>query len=776
MSLVNLNLDSATQIGKRISMKGRLQGIGLRPAVARLAIRYSLFGWVSNSLDGVEIEIEGATENIMRFESDLLANLPDAAEVTFIDCARVSLSGFGDFRMKMSPQFHQSEARIFEKEHPMAALVPPDVTVCEKCLAEINDQSNRRYAYPFTSCTDCGPRLSIIQRMPYEREQTGMASFPLCEQCTKEYESATDRRFHAQTTTCSDCGPQVWLNNNQNQTIARKKDAIIAAAHGIRNGRILSFRGLGGYQLMVDAYCNSAVTRLRKRKHRAGKPFAVMVRSLHEASQIANLSEIEKQVLRSPSGPIVVAIARQDSKIANSVSGELNTVGILLPTTPLHSLLIDAVGGPIVCTSANVESNPLIYESEDARINLIGIADLLLEHDRPITLPIDDSVVRVIASRPVTLRLGRGYAPLPLQLDSDHCLIATGGHQKAAFALSNGRQTVLGPHTGELESVETIRRYQQQSAVYSDIYGIRSADAACDQHPDYFTTQWAENQSSNVTRIQHHHAHIVAGMLENNWLSQEVIGVAFDGTGYGPDDTIWGGEFLLSTNTQFERVGSLRPFLLAGGERAVREPWRAATALVRDAINDDAAAKLNIGSGKCRSLLPVLSNPKLSVTTTSAGRLFDGVAALTLGIERCEFEGQAAMQLESACDQSEKGQYSIPIVDGPCRQLDWRPLIRQILSDSAASEPPGNIAMRFHRGLAEAIIKLCASYSPLAAVLGGGVFQNRVLVELLAEGFEKSGQPLGLPGVIPPNDGGLAAGQIAIASALAQQWSNEKCV
>jgi hydrogenase maturation protein HypF len=362
------------------------------------------------------------------------------------------------------------------------------------------------------------------------------------------------------------------------------------------------------------------------------------------------------------------------------------------------------------------------------------------------------------------IRLARGYAPLPLELATDGAMVALGGHQKTSLALGNGAQAVLGPHIGDLDTVATRQRFVEQLADLSELYGMAEYQVACDQHPEYFTTAWAENRSGRPVRAQHHHAHIVAGMLEHGWLDRQVLGVSFDGTGYGADGAVWGGEFLLATAAGFQRIGHLRPFSLAGGERAVREPWRVATALARETLGDADAARLAWQTGDARSLLPVLRSPRLSPTTTSAGRLFDGVAALVLGVEQCEFEGQAAMWLEAACDLSAHGQYDILVDGGRPQQLDWRPLVRQVLCERSAGVSPAAMAMRFHRGLADAIFRFCRIHSPLPVVLGGGVFQNRVLVERLAEQFAETRQPLGLPGLIPPNDGGLAAGQLAIAA------------
>jgi len=778
MNSSTMKIDSPARTAARLTLSGRVQGIGLRPAVARLAACLSLAGYVGNTPAGVEIHVEGPIVDVERFERELPGHLPAAAELLSLEIVRAGVLDLETFHVGPVADRSADQGELTGRVDCLSSLstrVPPDVVVCQECLIEVNNGSDRRHRYPLTSCTDCGPRYSIIERMPYEREQTSMAAFPLCHRCREEYGSASERRFHAQTSACPACGPRVWLRDESGRVIGRGGDALQAASSAIRDGKIVALRGLGGYQLLVDATCQEAVERLRQRKQRRGKPLAVMVSSPRAAEKIVQLDETERSVLGSPAGPIVVAAARSDAGVAPSVTAGLNTIGVMLPTTPWHALLLASVARPVVCTSANLAADPLIYQSESALAELRGVADVWWEHDRPILRPIDDSVVRVMADRPVSIRLARGYAPLSLGIEAVEPLLAVGGQQKTSIALANGAQAVLGPHVGDLDTVAARQRYVEQLKSLSNLYGIEQSDFVCDQHPDYFTSVWAANQMANVARTQHHHAHIVAGMLEHNWLDREVLGVAFDGTGYGADGTIWGGEFLRATATGFERVGHLRPFCLPGGERAVRDPWRVATALVREAAGEEVAARLQFHTGDVSALLPVLQRPRLSMTTTSAGRLFDGVAALVLGMEQCVYEGEAAMKLEAACDTSASGQYDMAISTTEPRQLDWRRLVRQVLSERAAGVSPGAMAMRFHRGLAEAIYRVCRSHSPLPVVLGGGVFQNRVLSELLAARFSDSDQPLGLPGMIPPNDGGLAAGQLAVAAALAHRRRAVSC-
>ena len=751
----------------------------MRPAVARLAKQRSLTGYVSNTLEGVEVHVEGAAKNIERFELELRSHLPVQSRILSLDSVSVESTGHelfvirgNDLNRNRTPLVPEGETTN-KKCGLFSARVPSDITICADCLAEIQDTGDRRYSYPFTSCSHCGPRYSIIDRMPYERSDTSMQGFVFCESCQSEYETATNRRFHAQTNACRNCGPRVWIRDANGRVFAHHHDAIQIAATTILDGGVVAMRGLGGYQLLVDATSQPAVEYLREKKRRPGKPLAVMVASLAEAEMLASLDAIEKNLLCSAAGPIVIVQARSDSSLANSINGDLNTIGVMLATTPLHWLLLDAVKRPLVCTSGNSDGEPLVFEADVALEKLNRIAVVWLEHNRPIRRPIDDSVTRVIAGRAVTIRLGRGYAPLSLNLKTDESIVAVGGHQKNSLASSNGAQTILGPHVGDMDTIAARQRFVDQESDLSTLYGTESGQLVCDQHPEYFTTDWADQkgheQNKNVIKVQHHHAHIVTGMLEHGWLGRKVLGVAFDGTGYGRDGMIWGGEFLLATSGDFSRVGHLRPFSLAGGELAVRQPWRVAVALAHDAVGETEAIRLGFKTGDTEKLLPLLQNPTLSPVTTSVGRLFDGVAAMVLGVEHCQFEGQAAMLFESKCDQSAGGHYDLTITNSQPKQLDWRPLVQQVLFDRNARVKSGTMAMRFHRGLAKAIIEFCSSYSTVPVVLGGGVFQNRILVELLAEGFATIEQPLGLPGIIPPNDGGLAAGQLAIAAALIKQ-------
>jgi len=743
-----------TRTAIRLTLTGRVQGLGVRPAVARWARKLSLTGWVGNTCQGVEVVAEGPVEGVEQFARDLSRQLPGAAVVESQVCTTIAPPQNASFEIRREPISGTLKVRV-----------PQDLAVCNDCLSETRSNSGRRSGYPFTSCTACGPRFSIVEGMPYERDRTTMRHFAFCSDCQREYNLAEDRRFHAETNACPACGPRWWCRDKSGRIVASHDEAIHAAVESIRRGEIVAIQGLGGYQLLVDGTSEAAVNRLRNRKQRIGKPFAVMVTSVEQARRLVRCSEIECQALQSSTGPIVVLSRKEAAEIARTVSPGLDTLGLMLPTTPMHALLLTACQRPLVVTSGNREGEPLEFEHDGAHTRLADIADLWLEHDRPIRRPVDDSVVRIIAGRVAVLRLARGFAPLPLDMHSPTPILAVGGHQKAAVALSNGEQAILGPHIGDLDSVAERERWEAQVAGLLSLYGSSPSILVGDRHPDYASTRWAAEQPQRFVPVQHHHAHVVAGMIENHWLDRTVLGVAFDGTGFGDDGTVWGGEFLQSTAIGFQRVGHLFPLELLGGERAIREPWRVAVSLVQRAAGSERALSLSFQAGRVKSLPPLIGNPNFSTITTSAGRLFDGIAALVLGVELAQFEGQGPILLEAICDRSASGCYSVGVSNTKPFVLDWRPAVVQILDDIRVGVAPGVIAMRFHRGLAQAVFEATRRYPQLPVVLCGGCFQNCLLVELLVELFDRTGQLVGTPGLIPVNDGGLAAGQLAVASA-----------
>lgn len=752
------------RIARRIELWGTVQGIGLRPAVARLAVECGLTGSVTNTLSGAEISVEGPALMVKEFLQRLPRSLPGAAGLERITVHETEPVGISRFTIQPSTA----------TESMLRTPAPRDAIVCPECLAEVDDSRNRRYRYPFTSCTQCGPRFSIISSMPFDRSQTAMSQFPLCSSCLAEFNNSRDRRFHAQTMACPDCGPHVWATDRTGREIAWHDTALSSATRCLRTGGIVAIRGIGGYQLLCDATNELAVSLLRERKRRRAKPLAVMVDSVGAAQRLAEVETSARDALLSTGNPIVLVAAKASNGLAANIHPGLSTLGLMLASSPLHWLLLRDTGRPLVVTSGNVEGQPLELTPASSQRVLGDIADLWLHHNREIRHAVDDSVVRIIAGRPVTVRLARGLAPLqvPFETAGRVHTFAVGGHQKSAFAVANGGQAVLGPHIGDLDGTDTRERYVQQARLMNQLYRLHPEVWVHDLHPDYFTTQWARSQPGRHVAVQHHHAHVVAGMMEQGWLGREVLGVAFDGTGYGTDGTVWGGEFLQATATGFSRVAHLRTFSLAGNEAAVREPWRVAMALAHQAVDiDDPHSGLSpFERASAIRIRQILERPALSTRTSSAGRLFDGVASLVMGIKIAEYEGQAAQLLESISDPADTSGYSLPMRG---IEVDWRPMIRELLIDRQAGIAPGTLAMRFHRGLALAIASVCARFAHLPIVLVGGVFQNRLLVELVVEALRGHPQLLGLPGIIPPNDGGLAAGQLAVGLMTATR--NRKC-
>lgn len=756
-------------VARQILLHGQVQGQGVRPVVYRLAERHSLQGYVRNTCAGVEVVVQGSSDAVESFCAALPAALPPGAALQQCAVKHIPVSKRAAFTI-----LDDSDAG------PVATLVPRDLGLCDECLAEVLSATDRRHHYAFTSCTRCGPRYSLLRAMPYDRAATSMAVFPLCGACVQEYGSSRDRRFHAEGIACPQCGPQVWATNAQRRVVGYGEKAIQFAVDLLRSGEILALKGIGGYQLLCDATSQEAVLRLRRRKCRAAKPLAVMVSTLESAGDVAVVGNVERDALASHSNPIVLVRSCAGSALCDALAPGLDEVGIMLPSTPLHELIARGVSRPLVCTSGNVEGEPLVYRESEAEALLSELCDGWLHHDREIVRPIDDSVVRVIARRSVTIRLARGLAPLALSPSADRPMLALGGHLKAAPAWYNGRQAVLGPHVGDLETLATRERLMMQLDDWQRFYRFEPELLVHDLHPDYFSTRWAESQEVPRLAVQHHHAHVVASMLEHQWLDRTVLGVAWDGIGYGTDGTLWGGEFLLCHARGFSRLARLRPFALPG-DRCVQEPVRTAMSVLAATLGVEATASWLSATANLEHLKPllrILNNASAAPRTSSAGRLFDAVAYLCLGIERVDYEGQAGMQLEAIADRSAAGSYRLPLLETVCNgepllELDWRPLVDDLLRDQRGGATPGDLSMRFHRTLAAGIAQICRLRPESPVVLCGGVFHNRLLTECVVEQFEQYPQPLGLPGTIPIGDGGIAAGQLAIASATREY---KRCV
>lgn len=764
----------------RILLQGCVQGAGIRPRIVRLASQAGITGRVRNTMSGVAIEVEGSESVLRNWRQRLSTELPGQPDSHWL-----SLESCTD---RVYDDFHIDESDLVDR---VQTTVPLDRVVCDKCLADTFAKDNRRYGYAFTSCTDCGPRYSILEAMPFDRIRTSMSRFVMCDDCAREYADPADRRFHSQTNSCARCGPRLWSTEPDRSTLDRLPanrrwaqasegaSAWQAVASSLVQGQIAAVKGVGGYQLLCDATNDEAVAKLRQRKRRTTKPLAVMVGSIQEAEVLARISAAEREALTSSAGPIVLVRQRRTSPLSRDIHPGLGDVGLMLPTSPLHALLSAGVSRPLVVTSGNIDGDPLAYDEDDAEPALAEIADCFLHHDRPIVRPIDDGVVRCIADRALTIRLGRGLAPMPVNLEcsphtrgpapsrerSTDAATAVGGQQKVAIALRSGGQAVLGPHIGDLDSLASRDRFLQQVDSLKQLYHVAGESVAHDMHPDYYSTRWAIEKSSALTSVQHHHAHVVSAMVEHNLLGKQVLGVAFDGTGMGTDGSIWGGEFLVATVNKFTRVGHLLPFGLLGGEQAIRQPWRIAAALLIDSEVSDCDAELRrIAAGSVvGTLRDLLDNPAISPRTTSVGRLFDGVASIVLERPLANHQGELAMCLEATCDPNESGCYPMPIHDGEPLQIDWRLMMEPLLRDHRQGVSAGRIAMRFHRSLAIAVSAFVDRFPDVPLVFSGGVFHNRVLVELISEALAGRTEPVGFPSRVPPGDGGISLGQLAIS-------------
>ncbi len=654
---------------------------------------------------------------------------------------------------------------------PKTALILPDIATCGECRREIFDPANRRYRYPFTNCTNCGPRFSIIEALPYDRPRTSMRIFDMCPECAEEYHNPRDRRFHAQPNACPKCGPHLELWDTTGAVLANYDEALLRAAAAVRDGLIVAIKGLGGFHLMVDAADESAVRRLRQRKRREEKPFALMCPSLEAVAMLATIEPLEERLLLSPEAPIVLLRRREGAGLAESIAPGNPNLGVMLPYTPLHHLLMQELGMPVVATSGNVSDEPICTREHEAVERLQGIADVFLVHNRPIVRHVDDSVARVMAGRELVLRRARGFAPLPVLIkDATSDVIAVGAHQKNAVAASVGNQVFISQHIGDLETVPAYGAFEQVLADFANLYELRPATLACDQHPDYFSTRYARKQEGvEVVAVQHHHAHALSCMAENQ-LDPPALGISWDGSGYGPDETIWGGEFLRITADGFERFAHLRTFRSSrrreGSERATassagdlaRDVWRRLWTAWTSLQPCKHSLRTN---GDC--LVQMIERDVRSPRTSSAGRLFDAVASI-IGLRQvCRFEGQAAMELEFLTDGTAT-EASYPFDLLKCQDglsVDWAPMVRAIVEDIRGKSSAGPVAAKFHNTLAEMMVHVAKESGEEKVVLSGGCFQNRYLTERAVLRLQAEELRPYWHQRVPPNDGGIALGQVA---------------
>jgi len=766
----------STRAARRVAVRvhGVVQGVGFRPYVFLLADEHGLAGLVGNDVHGVFVEVEGAPEAVQRFLEDLPSRAPPLARVESVSVRDVPVAGARDFAIVPSDPAGAPDA-----------LVSVDGATCDACLAELRDPADRRYRYPFITCTHCGPRFTIVRDVPYDRPLTTMAGFAMCAACQAEYDDPRDRRFHAQPNACPDCGPHARLVGAAVPPGAI--DAVAAAAALLRAGAIVAVKGIGGYHLACRADDESAVAALRARKHREDKPFALMVGDLDAARALVDLGAQEERLLTGHVRPIVLAPRRPGARVAAAVAPRSRELGVMLPYAPLHHLLLADAGCALVLTSGNVSDEPIAYRDADAGARLGPIADAFLVHDRPIHVRTDDSVVRVAAGRPRVLRRSRGLVPESLPLpDVDRPLLACGAELKSTFCVARDGRAWVGHHLGDLQDASVLDSFVEGVAHFERLFAVRPELVVHDLHPDYRSTVYAlEREGVATLAVQHHHAHLAACLAEHG-VDGPAVGAIYDGSGMGTDETVWGGELLVGDARGFARAGHLLGVALPGGDRAVAEPWRMACAWLVAAgaqeRDDDAPPAIpaalagDVDPRRWAAVARMARTGFAAPATTSMGRLFDAVAALCGVRETVRYEGQAAVELEALADRAEHPPYPLPFDEDLI--LDGRPAIRAVAADVAAGVPAGAVAARFHHGVAEATAGACAVAAQRAGtdrvVLSGGVFQNRLLLEATHARLSRRGLRVLIPERLPCNDGGISYGQAAIAAAAAGDHRRER--
>lgn len=752
-----------------IAVQGVVQGVGFRPFVYHLAAALNLQGMVRNDSSGVLVDVEGDHEALDDFQNRLTTGAPPLARIDFIAAEAAELCHHQTFRITPSNEGPE-----------LAALVSPDAATCDACLAELIEPTNRRYRYPFLTCTHCGPRFTITRAVPYDRSRTTLAHFPLCDACRQEYERPDDRRFHAQPIACWQCGPTAALITLRGKASDRTtgEAAIQAAVAALRAGEILALKGLGGFHLACDATSSTAVSRLRARKRRKAKPLAVMVADIAAARDCCHVSVEEATLLRSSSRPIVLLAKRPGGAVAEEVAPENRYLGLMLPYTPLHYLLLDDLGTPLVMTSGNRADEPIAFTDDTALTSLAGIADRFLTHDRPIATRCDDSVMRVVHGAARFFRRSRGFAPRPIRLAVPFPVpvLGVGGHLKNTFCLGRGRNAFVSHHVGDLESPEAYRALEEGIAHYRCLFDVHPEIVAHDLHPDYLSTRLAEELGLERLAVQHHHAHVASCMAEHG-VTEPVLGIVFDGAGLGADGAIWGGEFLLVEGAGYRRLAHLEYIRLPGGDAAARQPWRLAASYLWAAYGGEIDCLPvpffdSLDQAQWSLVRQMLNRGVHAPLTSSAGRLFDAVAALAGLHAGTQFEGQAAMALEMAADPGTRRSYPVPLREaGEGWVVASAPLVRSIVDDLASRCPVAEIAGAFHNAMRDVITQVAEVARLRTGVrrvaLTGGVFQNALLTERAADALVRRGFQVLLHEQVPCNDGGLSLGQAHVAGRTA---------
>ncbi len=751
---------------RELLVTGAVQGVGFRPFAYRLAHALSLGGFVRNESRGVFLHLTGPASALEAFAARLQSDAPPPIRVETVTV------------LQRGPAADHLPFQIVASDPagPPEAVIMADLATCPACLREMLDPADRRHRYPFTNCTHCGPRFSIQLGIPYDRARTTMREFTQCPACRAEYENPADRRFHAQPNACPVCGPHLAWWNPAGQMLAERDDALRAAADALRAGHVVAVKGLGGFHLMCDARSEAAVARLRARKHREEKPFAVMMPDLDAARAECEVSDEEAALLQSPAAPIVLLARRDHTGVSENVAPGNPSLGVLLPYTPLHHLLLRELGFPVVATSGNISDEPICTDEHEALLRLRGLADFFLVHNRPIARPLDDSIARIIAGKPCVLRRARGYAPLPIPLSLPAPLpltasiLAVGAHMKTTVTLMIGARAVVGPHIGDLDTLEARRAFDRAASDLGALYDTTPARWACDRHPDYASSAYARERGRDVIAVQHHHAHIASCMAEHG-LDGPVFGLAWDGTGLGDDGTIWGGESLRVSRGSWQRIGTIRGFALPGGDPAARKSLWSAVGALQEYVPDEmpglAVEMLGLPESEVRTLMAVISKRINAPRTSSVGRWFDVVAALTGVCRFSSFEGQAAMALEwsaaSARSVASPYPFDMSREDG-LSVANLGPALLAVIADRRAGKTTGEIAARFHHTLAAVAMAQVREQTEKTVVLSGGCFQNRYLTELCINSLRAAGYITYWHQLVPPNDGGLSLGQAWVAA------------
>lgn len=741
---------------KYIVVEGIVQGVGFRPFVYNIAIRNNLKGWVKNTSEGVFIDIEGDEKSINSFLKELENNAPPLSKIEGITVEDRDLGYFDDFTIEKSKDNQNT-----------ITLISPDVATCKDCESEIKDKDNRRYKYPFTNCTNCGPRFSIMKKLPYDRPMTTMKDFEICGECKTEYENPMDRRFHAQPNACSKCGPRVWLTDKYGNEIDME-DPIKEVIRLIKDGKTIGIKGLGGFHLACDGRNEQAIDLLRNRKSRPTKPLALMMKDIDTVKKFCNVSHKEEEIIKGIKKPILL-LDKKDF-ILHNIAPNNNKLGVMLPYTPLHYLLFDDGLDVLVMTSANASGLPIVYKNDEAVEKLKNIVDYFLLHDREIHIPVDDSVVRVILDKECLIRRSRGYAPVSVKIKGLEDTLACGPSQKSVFCISKDQFAFLSQHIGDLDNLETYENFEKNVEHFKSLYNIEPKIIAYDMHPEYLSSQYAQNTEGRKTPIQHHHAHIASCMIENN-VYKKVIGIAFDGTGLGTDDRIWGGEFLVCDLTDFERAGHLDYVKMPGGDVAVKEPWRMALSFLYKLYGEEIKTNIlsHIADKNMKNIIAMIKHNINCTETSSMGRFFDAVSALLALKTKTTFEGEAAIYLEAIADKKENGRYDYYINNSNGKNIvNTNEIIQGIIKDIENNVGKSIISKRFHNTVIAFSIDMCklirSEYSINSVALSGGVFQNEIILMGIYNGLISEGFTVYTHGEIPCNDGGIALGQLAIAN------------